>query len=188
MPPFLRAVLLIICTTLTLPSVGVAQGDYWEFGDWRVMVDEVDTGEDLRRTCTMVTGGDGDMSAVLTISNGDAGPPDYFPELMISDHAIRHHSTVLKQDAPLYLHFDDEDVIDGSIIQYIDAEGFQHAEARFPQAHSQWVLLAMKRNNQMDVMMNNTRVHVFSLSGFSASYLKMVDECGFTDMGVLDRP
>jgi hypothetical protein len=148
----------------------------------------VDTGEDLRRTCTMVTGGDGQMSAVLTISNGDAGPPAYFAELVINDHAIRHHNTVLKQDAPLYVRFDDEGTVDGSIIQYYDAEGFQHAEARFAQAHSQWVLLAMKRNYQMDVMMSNTRVHVFSLAGFSASYLKMVDECGFTDVGVLDRP
>ncbi|MEM5476056.1 hypothetical protein [Pacificibacter sp. AS14] len=185
---FLRALVVTVFATLTPPSEGFAAGGYWEFGDWRVMVDEVDTGEDLRRTCTMVTGGDGDMSAVLKISNGDAGPPTYFAELVINDHAIRHHSTVLKQDATLYVRFDDKDVIDGSIMQYYDADGFQHATARFPQVHSQWVLLAMKRNAQMDVMMNNARVHAFSLAGFSASYLKMVDECGFTDVGVLDRP
>lgn len=172
---------------LCIPITAQAAGGYWEFGAWRVIVDEIDTGEDLRRSCSAVTGGDGNMSASLQISNGDAGPPNYFPELIINDHAIRHHTTVLKQGAPVYVWFDDEDTYDGAITQYVDPEGFQHAELRFPQDISQWVLLAMKRNGQMDVVMNGHATHSFFLNGFSASYLKMMDECGFTGAGVLDR-
>jgi hypothetical protein len=183
----LRAFLLAMSAVILAPIPSQAAGGYWEFGSWRVFVDEVDTGEDLRRTCTAMTGGDGDMSAVLSVSNGDAGPPYYFPELIINDNAIRHHTTVLKQDAPVYVWFDDEDVYDGAITQYVDVDGFQHAELRFPQTISQWLLLAMKRNSQMDVVMNGRATHSFFLDGFTASYLKMMDECGFTGAGVLDQ-
>lgn len=183
----LRAFLLAMSTVILAPIPSQATDGYWEFGSWRVFVDEIDTGEDLRRTCSATTGGDGDMSAIVQISNGDAGPPDYFPDVVIRDTAPRHHATVLKQDAPVYVWFDDEDVYDGAIRQYVDADGFQHAELRFPQTISQWLLLAMKRNSQMDVVMNHSQIHTFFLNGFTASYLKMMDECGFTGAGVLDQ-
>lgn len=183
----LRTVLIFAFYAALLPTTLFAADGYWEFGSWRVSVEQYDTGEDLRVTCTAMTGGDGDMSAVLSVSNGDAGPPDYFSELIINDHAIRHHTTVLKQDAPVYVWFDDEDVYDGAITQYTDADGFDHAELRFPQNISQWLLLAMKRNGQMDVVMNGRAIHSFFLNGFTASYLKMMDECGFTGTGVVDR-
>jgi hypothetical protein len=107
--------------------------------------------------------------------------------VVIQDSAPRHHATVLKQDAPLYVRFDDADVIDGHITQFTDGDGIQNAEVSFAQAHSQWVLLAMKRNSQMDVVMNHDQIHTFFLDGFTASYLKMMDECGFTGAGVLDQ-
>ena len=192
MPRSLRPFWLALLALVMIPLAAAAsdayqERGYWEFGSWRVSVEQYDTGEDLRVTCTAMTGGDGDMSAVLSVSNGDAGPPDYFPELIINDHAVRHHTTVLKQDAPVYVWFDDEDVYDGAITQYTDADGFDHAELRFPQNISQWLLLAMKRNGQMDVVMNGRALHSFYLNGFTASYLKMMDECGFTGAGVLDR-
>lgn len=58
------------------------------FGRWSTLVDEVDTGEDLRKTCAASTAfiGAGGESGVLTliITNGDALPPDAYPSITIA--------------------------------------------------------------------------------------------------------
>ncbi|WP_085848023.1 hypothetical protein [Pacificibacter marinus] len=184
----LSRIFLALVFGLMAADPSLAAGGYWEFGAWRVIVEEIDTGEDLRRTCTAMTGGDGDMSAVLTVSNGDAGPPDYYPELLINEHAIRGYDTRMQASDEVYLWFDDEDVIDGTIEHFFDDDGFAHAQVFLAQSTSQAGLRAMKRNGQMDVTVNGRAMHTFWLNGFSASYLKMMDECGFDGSGVLDLP
>ncbi|TIW27270.1 MAG: hypothetical protein E5V63_10345, partial [Mesorhizobium sp.] len=58
------------------------------FGRWSTIIDEVNTGEDVRRTCAASTafldqnGTGGTLT--LAISNGDALPPDGYPSLVIA--------------------------------------------------------------------------------------------------------
>lgn len=184
----LSRIFLALFVGLVTANPSMAAGGYWEFGAWRVIIEEIDTGEDLRRTCTAMTGGDGEMSAVLSISNGDAGPPYYYPELRINEHAPRGYDTQMQAGDEVYLWFDDEDVIDGTIERFLDDDGFAHAEVFLAQVFSQAALRAMKRNGQMDVTVNGRAIHSLWLNGFSASYLKMMDECGFDGSGVLDLP
>ncbi|SNR54524.1 hypothetical protein [Puniceibacterium sediminis] len=177
----------LIIGSLFALIAGPAWADgYWEYGSWRVDVQEVDTGEDLRRTCSAVTGGDGSPSVQVSMSNGDAGPPDYFPTVLISEHAPRGHGTVLQDGQAAYIRFDNEESMDGAVSGFFDEEGFANAEIAFDHPLSQWVLRAMRLNGQFDVVVEGNVFMYVYLDGFTASYLKMAEECGFSGAGVID--
>ncbi|WP_162617211.1 hypothetical protein [Litorivita pollutaquae] len=165
-------------------TAGSAQG-FWEYEDWRVWVEEVDTGEDLRRTCTAMTGGDGDPSVSIAFSNGDAGPPTVFPSVVIREHAPRHYQTGMRDGQAAYVRFDDEDTVEGVVRGYLDEGVFEVAEITYHHPVSQWVLEAMRRNYQMDTVVEHKVYFSAFLNGFSAAYLKAAVECGFDGSGVL---
>ena len=55
------------------------------FRDWTASLDEVNTGEDVRLTCTAQTAApDGSWTLRLAISNGDVMPPDAYPQIVIA--------------------------------------------------------------------------------------------------------
>ncbi|ASM71737.1 MULTISPECIES: hypothetical protein [Roseobacteraceae] len=87
---------LLIFGLLSLIAAPALAEGFWEYGSWRVIMEEADTGEDLRRTCGAVTGGDGEPSVVISASNGDAGPPAVFPGVFVHEHVPRGHNTVLQ--------------------------------------------------------------------------------------------
>lgn len=176
----------LIIGLLAMMAGPVWADGFWEYGSWRVSVQEVDTGEDLRRSCVAVTGGDGAPSAAISMNNGDAGPPDYFPSVVVSEHAPRGNSTVLKDGQAAYIRFDDEDVMDGAVFGYIDDAGFANAQIAFDHPLSQWVLRAMRKNGQFDVVVEGKVFMYVYLDGFTASYLKMAEECGFSGAGVIE--
>lgn len=159
---------------------------FWEYGAWRVVVQEVDTGDDLRRTCTALTGGDGAATVEVSMSNGDAGPPDYFPTVLIREHAPRGYDTVLQDGQAAYIRFDNEQVMDGTVHGFFDNEGFANAEIAFEHPLSQWVLRDMRANGQFDVVVEHRDFMYAYLDGFTASYLKMAEQCGFDGAGVVD--
>jgi hypothetical protein len=157
-----------------------SQTEYWDYGSWHVTVQSVDTGEDWRVTCTAHTGGDGDPTAALEITNADVGPPAYYPELTIREHAPRGYPTAIQDGQIAYVWFDDEDVYDGVTAAFTDDEGFQQARMTFPQDLSEWLVKAMRKNGQMDVVLDGKVLHSFWLDGFTASYLKIMEACGQT--------
>lgn len=166
-------------------SPGFAQG-FWEYGSWRVVIDEVDTGEDLRRTCYALTGGDGQPTVAFSFSNGDAGPPWFFPSVIVYESAPRGFDTVLQDGQSAYIRFDDEQVMDGTVYAYLDEDGFARAEISFDHPLSQWVLQSMRVNGQMDVVVAGDVFMYAYLDGFTASYLKAAEECGFDGSGVVN--
>lgn len=89
----LRLFFIFILALCANPAT--AQG-FWEYGSWRIWVQEFDTGEDLRRTCTALTGGDRQPSVVISVSNGDAGPPDYCLAVIVQESVPRGYPTVLR--------------------------------------------------------------------------------------------
>lgn len=168
------------------PAPPPIESGFWEYGSWRVFAETIDTGEDLRRTCTALTGGDGEPSLSIEISNGDGGPPDFFPSVSISEHAIRGYPTVMQDGQAVYIRFDDEDSMDAVVTGYFDEEGFAHAFFRFDHPDSQWVLRAMRKNHQLDAVVGGHVFYSFFLDGFTAAYVKAMDECGFSGAGVVD--
>lgn len=170
----------------TMTGAAQAQDWYFEYGSWNVHVEEIDTGEDLRLTCRAFTGGDGYPSVSVWFSNGDAGPPDYFPSVVVEESAVRHQRTVAQDGDPVYVRFDDNDVMDSVVSGYTDEQGFQHASIPFYHPQSQWVLQAMRRNGQMDVVVNHKVLTMAFLDGFTAAYLKAAESCGFDGRGVVN--
>lgn len=180
----------VLAASVALFSLAVplqaSSGLFWEYGSWTVYVDDIDTGEDLRRTCVAITGGDGMPTVKVEISDGDAGPPHAYPSVVINESAIRGHGTVMQDGQDAYVRFDDEDSMDGTVAGYFDDEGFAQADIAFHSPQSQWVLQAMRRNGQMDVVVAHQEFFTAFLDGFTASYLKMMEQCGFDGTGVVE--
>ncbi len=167
---------------LALPA---AADGYWEYRDWRAFSETIDTGEDLRRTCTAVTGGDGLPSLRLTISNGDGGPPDHYPEPMLYENAPRGHGTQVQNGLAVAFVFDRQAAFYGIANGWFDEEGFAHAEAGPRWQDALRMLRWMKAGQALEIRLlhpyqEGAVVMNASLSGFTAAYGKMMDECGFS--------
>ena len=184
---FITVGLLAFMTITATASASTSiDSGYWEYGSWRVVAETIDTGEDLRRTCTALTGGDGEPTLRVEISNGDAGPPHFFPGVEVSENAVRGYPTVMQDGQPVYVRFDDEDSMDNVAYGYFDQDGFAHAFFRFDHPDSQWVLRAMRKNHQLDAVVGGHVFKSFFLDGFTAAYVKAMDECGFSGAGIVD--
>lgn len=174
---------------LLLPQMAAADND-WTFGDWIVRTHVVDTGEDLRKTCTAHTGGDGLPILGLEVSNGDAGPPYAYPTPIYRSTAPRGFTTLIQAGDSVVFEFDDGTGSDVLVETGVSEGVFAFAEATpFPQ-HTLWYLQNMRALDTLSIYRfgpEATRAHVFtaSLRGFTAAYLKMMEACGFAPGDVL---
>lgn len=164
-----------------------SRAGYWEYGSWKVSVERKDSYEDgVYYNCQAWTGGDGEPYARVGISSQDVGPPHAYPGVTIEEYAPRGYQTYMQSQQRMYLWFDDEDTYDGVVEAYYDNDGLPNAIVSFYYPYSLPVLLAMRRNNQMDVVVEGRVFHSFFLNGFTASYLKMMEGCGFSGVGVVN--
>ena len=92
---------------------------YWAFKDWQVAVESFDTGEDFRVICRAWTGGDGDPTFGLEVSNGDVLPPDYYPAPTLSESAPRGHRTLMTDGA--WILFEADVLVDADTPWRVDA-------------------------------------------------------------------
>jgi hypothetical protein len=178
--------IVVASVACCLASTALSSEQFFSFKDWNVQVETVDTGEDLRITCSMWTGGDGNPSVGFSISNGDALPPSIFPNVQLTERAIRGYPTVLQNEQKVNWVFDDGDSAQASVYADFDQEGFAFAETNFPYEDNQRVLQAMQRNGLIDIVGPGGLVYSASLSGFTASYRKVAEQCGFTVEGVIN--
>ena len=177
---------MLYCLALalaTLPALP-ASAQYWEFGAWRVSVDTQETTEHTSRTCSARTGGDGSPSLSLTVSNLDAGPPIDYPAPTLFENAPRGHGTLMQNGQPIAFIFDKQAAFYGIANGYLDAEGFAQAEVGPRWQDTVNMLLWMKAAQSIDIWTvqpyaAGTQMMQVSLSGFTAAYGKMMDECGF---------
>lgn len=165
------------------PDAAAAEERYWAYGDWQVHVEGYDTGEDWRVTCTAWTGGDGNPTVRLSISNGDGGPPDTYPRLMVNESAPRGYNTQMKNGQAVTLIVDQSVAYNALVDGYYDEDGILQADAQVRWQDAVYVLLGMKAGSQMDVRIlspvnASDRVYLASLNGFTAAYGKMMDSCG----------
>lgn len=181
-PPLFRIFGLAVTMALA-PLWASASLQTWRYGDWSVHVEAYDTGEDLRVTCTARTGGDGAPVIWLSISNGDAGPPEVFPQVTITERAPRPYPTLLQNGAPVALE------IPGVSPFYALAEaGLDQDGIALAQAQSRWqdalaVLKAMQAGQRLQISALSAALPPqpltsASLAGFTAAYGKMMDSCG----------
>ena len=172
---------------MTTPTIGHAGTQYWEYGDWQVIVEIVDTGQDLRVNCTALTGGDGDPSLRIEVSNGDAGPPNFYPNPTLKDVVIRGYPTQLKEGQHVVFKVDDGTKVSGSVISGSDENGFPWVVAEPNQKDSLRLLKAMQRSNQVSFIVEG-KPFCFnaSLAGFTASYGKIAEQCEFPTVGIIE--
>lgn len=163
-----------------------AQADeYWEYGDWRVSITDEYTGEDYRRYCRASTGGDGMPVLSLEISDGDAGPPHGYPTPVYSEYAPRGYRTSVGNAQGVVFVFDQQGTFYSIAEAGVDRDGIAWVNAQPRWQDVKNMLLWMKYASHMEVRgldayRQSTQVYVASLSGFTASYGKMMDSCGFT--------
>ncbi|AXS40809.1 hypothetical protein [Breoghania sp. L-A4] len=170
---------------LCMPAM--AETQYWDYRDWTVTAETVDTGEDIRVTCKAHTGGDGDPVVSVTLSNGDAGPPYAYPSVAIEEHAPRHHTTLMQDGDTINFLFDDGDSAATSAVAGFDEDGFAEAEAGFYDMPGNLQMLqGMRRAGQIEVIRGRDIVYTASLNGFTAAYGKMAEACGFSTIGVIE--
>ncbi|WP_122073969.1 hypothetical protein [Pseudophaeobacter sp. EL27] len=174
-----------LALALTLLPALPATAQYWEFGDWRVFVEVQETSEHTSHTCTALTGGDGSPSLSLSVYDLDAGPPNDYPKPTLHESAIRGHATLVQNGQAVGFVFDQQAAFYGIANGYFDAEGFAHAKVAPRWQDTVNMLLWMKAGQSIDIRTVQPYgpghpIMQASLSGFTAAYGKMMDECGFS--------
>lgn len=164
----------------------LADTQYWDYKDWHVAVETIDTGQDLRVTCTGWTGGDGLPSLRLSLSNGDAGPPTFYPQPTFYETAPRHYPTRLQDGQRVMFEFDADWRTEGFVDAGLTDEGIAYAQARAHQIDSLGLLQVMRQAGTLWITHEGEIAGAFSLSGFTAAYGKMAEECGFSTVHVIN--
>lgn len=189
--------LLVLFLVLSGPAV--AETGFWAYKDWRVNVEEVDTGEDVRRSCEASTGGDGLPRLTLRITNGDAGPPAAYPVPVFEEYAPRGYSTQIDPGDFILYEFDDGTGAEAELVTGREDGVYPFAHATpFPR-DTLWMLQSMRRASTLTFYRSNEtlplqasgapgREHVYtaSLAGFTAAYLKTMESCGHAPGAVTD--
>jgi hypothetical protein len=181
------AALGVLATLTTLPLSASAQSaptpaapKTETFGKWSTTVDEIDTGEDLRKTCVASTafldasGASGTLT--LAISNGDALPPDSYPTLVI---AMRNKDLPTGENIPAV--FGDSN---GNIKATVNALAGGRWMMNNKTEISLALLRAMRRASALDVIFADTPVATVSMDGFTKAYRSLGVSCGFPTVDV----
>lgn len=142
--------------------------------DWTASLEEVNTGEDLRKTCTASTAARDvagkDWTLKLAISNGDVLPPDAYPSITVVSGA---GGLPRGENQPAVFGFGDT---------RIDAQvsgGGNEVMVNNVKATSLALLKAMATGSTLDLALPAKPAVSMSLAGFTASYKKLGTWCGF---------
>ncbi|WP_352909334.1 hypothetical protein [Mesorhizobium sp. M0923] len=145
------------------------------FGRWSTTVDEVNTGEDVRKTCAASTvffdanGTSGTLT--LAISNGDVLPPEGFPSLII---AVRNGDLPKGDNIPAVFR-DVNDKIKAGFHLIADGQWIVNNKPETTLA----ILRAMRRTSALDVSFADKPVATISMDGFTKAYRYLGTSCGF---------
>lgn len=195
MPDTVRALVaasLVLCAVTLAPlraedsEEESSEEAYAEFGVWRTSRTLEDTGEDYRLTCAATTGGDGDPVIVVSISDGDAFPPHGWPSVVLYESAPRGHQTALRSGDAVGFAFDGGAATPGLTSDAYDPDGILWAIAMPDGDRMQETLRLMRERSAMVVVGPRGAAASASLTGFTAAYGWMAQECGFSTRGVID--
>lgn len=157
--------------------------DSWTFKDWTVLSAVEDTVQDRLVTCTAASSGRPTLSVNVVQFNLDAGPPDAYPAVYLTRTLGDGRVMALSDtDLTVTLVFDGGNSVPAILSQPEGAKPFDFA---IDPKLAQGILAAMRRSSVLTVRTEFLGDVSISLSGFTASYLKMSELCGFSTEGVL---
>lgn len=161
----------------TQPSTDMPAAN--SFGRWTTIIDTLDTGQDAHKTCAASTAfvdGIGNAGTLtLSISTGDALPPDAYPAIMI---------TVDNKDLPtgkkIAATFGDPGVKVSATVYSNDAVNGRPSWMVDNQAKTSLALLrAMRKVTSLDVVFGKQTVASIPMDGFTKAYKNLGASCGF---------
>ncbi|PBC01962.1 hypothetical protein CK220_23220 [Mesorhizobium sp. WSM3860] len=148
------------------------------FGRWTTIIDTLDTGQDAHKTCAasaaFVDGIGNAGTLTLSISTGDALPPDAYPAIMI---------TIDNKDLPtgkdIAATFGDPGIKVSAKV-YSNAVGGRPSWTVDNQAKTSLALLrAMRKVTSLDVVFGKQTVASIPMDGFTKAYRNLGASCGF---------
>ncbi|WP_246687537.1 hypothetical protein [Mesorhizobium sp. B3-1-7] len=154
------------------------------FGKWTTIIDTLDTGQDAHKTCAASTAfvdGDGNAgSLTLSISTGDALPPDAYPAIMfIIDNGN------LPTGDKIAATFGDPGVKVAATVTSNGAAGGRPSWMVDNQAKTSLALLrAMRKVTSLDVTFGKQKVTSIPMDGFTKAYRNLGASCGFSTKDV----
>jgi hypothetical protein len=154
------------------------------FGRWTTIIDTLDTGQDAHKTCAASTAfvdGDGNAgSLTLSISTGDALPPDAYPAIMF----IIDNKTLPTGDK-IAATFGDPGVKVAATVSSNAAAGGRPSWMVDNQAKTSLALLrAMRKVTSLDVTFGKQKVTSIPMDGFTKAYRNLGASCGFSTKDV----
>lgn len=147
------------------------------FGKWSTIVDEVDTGEDVRKTCAASTafldasGTSGTLT--LAISDGDALPPEGYPTLVI---AMKNKELPTGENIAAVFG-DTNGKVEATVKTISDGGGRWMMNNKTETSLA--LLRAMRRAGALDVTFADKPVATVSMDGFTKAYRRLGASCGF---------
>jgi hypothetical protein len=154
------------------------------FGKWTTIIDTLDTGQDAHKTCAASTAfvdGTGNAgSLTLSISTGDALPPDAYPAIMF----IIDNKT-LPTGNKIAATFGDPGVKVSATVSSNAAAGGRPSWIVDNQAKTSLALLrAMRKVTSLDVVFGKQAVTSIPMDGFTKAYRNLGTSCGFSTKDV----
>ncbi|MCF8479867.1 MAG: hypothetical protein K9H25_05510 [Rhodospirillum sp.] len=179
--PFAKtaAVVLVLCGTAQS-----AEAETWTFKDWNISTTKNPTTGKM--DCLAVTSADVENQVRLTYEQGSefSYPTITFRHLEV----LPRHEPLLWQDAKLTFIFDDSSEFSGTTEDIsplmINGEG-RTAFDGYPY-NNELAMTSMAQGDRMSAILTDDGTKIFdvSLSGFVASYLKIVEQCGAERDGI----
>ncbi|RWA70131.1 MAG: hypothetical protein EOQ30_23970 [Mesorhizobium sp.] len=154
------------------------------FGRWTTIIDTLDTGQDSHKTCAASTAfvdGIGNAGTLtLSISTGDALPPDAYPAIMIS---------VDNKDLPtgkkIAATFGDPGIKVSATVYSNAGVNARPSWMVDNQAKTGLALLrAMRKVTSLDVVFGKQTVASIPMDGFTKAYRNLGASCGFATKDV----
>ncbi|TPI79539.1 hypothetical protein FJ423_14445 [Mesorhizobium sp. B2-8-9] len=154
------------------------------FGRWTTIIDTLDTGQDVHKTCAASTafldGAGNAGSLTLSISTGDALPPDAYPAIMF----IIDNKTLPTGDK-IAATFGDPGVKVAATVTSNAAAGGRPSWLVDNQAKTSLALLrAMRKVTSLDVTFGKQAVASIPMDGFTKAYRNLGTSCGFSTKDV----
>lgn len=172
MPAMIKALPRSVFLFLALTGAAMAAPQKETFRDWTASLDEVNTGEDLRKTCRAETSAAGDGGEVATlaiaISDGDVLPPEAYPAILISMAAA-------PAGEGIPVAFD----IGGRHFDVLAAGNGKRVSVNNVKETSLALLRAIAAGSTVGIAVAGKPVPAQSAKGFTAAYRQLGTWCGF---------
>jgi hypothetical protein len=173
------------CLAILLAAPASAQ-EWFDYKDWRVLIEPRGVEGDHYVACIAMTGGDGEPTLQVYTSTGDVRPPDMFPWVSLEESAPRGYATLMQDREFVRFAFDDGNAFEAQVRGEVDDEGILHATAMIEEMDMQPTLRTMRAAGRVAVIRDGETVYDASLAGFAAAYGKLAERCDFPVTGVLD--